>query len=102
MYDVNFLINQEIKAIRKKKNLLKSLLICIDFIVTSKKFSGVDISGTTSKDRSSADQLVLRAHLLKHCRHCDIHPPLPHQTFLDSPLGLLLFKYFFHIALWNQ
>ena len=75
MYDVNFLINQEIKAIRKKKNLLKSLLICIDFIVTSKKFSSVDISGTTSKDRSSADQLVLRAHLLKHCRHCDIHPP---------------------------
>ena len=49
IYDANSLINKEIKAIIKKKYLLKSLIICIDFIVTFKKFVDGDTIGTSSK-----------------------------------------------------
>ena len=90
MFDVYFLINQENKSNKKRKNLLKSLLICIDFNVAYKKFSGGvlicidfnvtykkfsegDTPGTSSKDRPSAGQRALRARFVKTQQH----PPPP-------------------------
>ena len=76
------------KAIIKRKNLLKSLLICINFNVIFKKFSGGDTSRTPSKDRPSADRQARNARFVKTQQH-----PSPHQTFLDSPLvvvGLMI------------
>ena len=42
IHDANFVTKQEIKAIIKRKYLLKSLLTCIDFNVTLKKDFGAD------------------------------------------------------------
>ena len=46
IYDINSLINQKIKTRIKKKNQLKSLLMCIVFNVTSKKFYADNTSGS--------------------------------------------------------
>ena len=85
MFDANFLINQENKSNNKKK---KSILICTDFNVTFKKFSGDDTPGTPSKDRPMADRRALRARFVKTQRH------LPNQTFLDPPLKTFRSKVF--------
>ena len=77
MFDANFLINQENKGNNKKKNLLKSLLICIGFNITFKKFSGGDTLGTSSKDRPSASRRALRTRFVKTQRH----PPPPTKLF---------------------
>ena len=69
MFDANFLITKRIKAIIKRKHLLKSLLICIDFNVTFKKFSGVDSPGTPSKDRPFAGRRALYARFVKTQQH---------------------------------
>ena len=65
-YYANSLINQEIKALIKKKYLLQSLLICLDFNVTFTKFSGVDTPGTPSKNGPTGGRQATRVRLLRY------------------------------------
>ena len=71
MFDANFL-NQENKSNNKKKKSAKTLLICIDFNVTFKKFSCGDTPGIPQKTGFRSINGREAPVLL---RHSDTPPP---------------------------
>ena len=68
------------KAIIKRKNLLKSLIICIDFNVIFKKIFGLTLLEHPQKTGLGRSTGV-NARFVKTQQH---QPP--HQIFLDLPL----------------